>query len=152
MHLDDPKLIKLICIIFTFFSFSSLHFLRWYVSWIEFFNPIFWKEWEKAQVCLLSVEQWKGPELKLSKLHGTFPLRQELCAPGKHSTKLSNNKVEIKSKESVSKCAGNSREAVISVTWIYLSVPHCAKSEIANLTNLKLQIPGVGNPQIPHSV
>lgn len=35
----------------------------------------------------------------------------------------------------MSKCAGNSREAVISVSWIYLSVPHGAV-----LTNLKLQI------------
>lgn len=42
---------------------------------------------------------------------------------------------EIKSEESVRKYAGNSREAVTSVSRIYLSVPYCAV-----LTNLKLHI------------
>lgn len=59
------------------FSFFSLPFLRWYVSWIEIVNPVFWKGWEKARECLFSVLQWKGPKLELSKLHGTFHLRQE---------------------------------------------------------------------------
>jgi len=47
----------------------------------------------------------------------------------------------------MSKCAGNSRQAVVSVSWIYLSVPGCSV-----LTNPKLQIPGVWGPQTPRSV